>query len=446
MSIPRFGTDGLRGKARTDISQRLSYALGQSLVDIYGDGTFVIGRDTRESGPELESALVAGITAAGGVSESLGVVPTPAVAWACVDQNCSGVMISASHNPYGDNGLKVFAPGGLKIEDEVQDKIHERLIENYANAPEASDLVVKDTLADSELPMGWESSVIDSVTSPDASKPFAGIKVVLDCANGSAYQAGPRIFSELGAELTVIANEPDGVNINAGIGSTHPEKLAAKVVETSADLGFAFDGDADRLIAVDSTGAVVDGDRIIALLAKHMNSVGELAASTVVVTVMSNLGFQNAMAEAGIHVVTTPVGDRHVLAELEANQLSLGGEQAGHIICRNISTSGDGILAAVQLLHALKQNGLDLANAAREVMTTVPQVLVNVTLQDRVTTVPNSLMDEVKRTESDFGSKGRVLVRPSGTEPLLRIMVEHTDRSVAEAAAKELAEFASSAL
>ena len=446
MSIPRFGTDGLRGKARTDISQRLSYALGQSLVDIYGQGSFVIGRDTRESGPELEAALMAGVTAGGGVSESLGVVPTPAVAWAAADQNCTGIMISASHNPHEDNGLKVFAPGGLKVEDEVQDQIHARLIENYAQAPEASDFIVGDVLVDSDLSAGWERSVIDSVTSPDNPKPFEGAKIVLDCANGSAYEAGPRIFTELGADVSVIAIQPDGVNINAGIGSTHPEKLAAKVVEVSADLGFAFDGDADRLIAVDSSGKVIDGDRIIALLAKSLNTAGELAQSTVVVTVMSNLGFQNAMSEEGIKVITTPVGDRHVLAELEANQLSLGGEQAGHIICRNISNSGDGILAAVQLLHALNQGGHNLKDAAQNVMTTVPQVLVNVTLPERMTSVPISLMEEVKRTEEAFGSNGRVLVRPSGTEPLLRIMVEHVDEPQAEAAAKKLAELASSAL
>lgn len=446
MAIPRFGTDGLRGKARTEISQRLSYALGLSLVDTYGPGLIVIGRDTRESGSELEAALIAGITSVEGVVESLGVVPTPAVAWACADQNCVGVMISASHNPYEDNGLKVFAPGGLKIEDKVQDEIHNRMVNNYANAPETSDFMVADTLADSELKAGWEASVIASVVTDGGPKPFEGIKVALDCANGSASDSAPRIFAELGAEIAVIANLPDGKNINAGIGSTHPEKLASTVVETKSDIGFAFDGDADRLIAVDSTGAVIDGDRIIALLAKHMFEAGELAESTVVVTIMSNLGFHNAMTEAGIKVLTTPVGDRHVLAELEANNLSLGGEQAGHIICRNLSTSGDGILAAVQLLDVLTNNDVSLAEAASQVMKTVPQVLINVSLSERVTSVPQSLMVEVERFEQDFKTDGRVLVRPSGTEALLRIMVEHVDEAKAKSAAKELAEIAGSTL
>ncbi len=444
---PRFGTDGLRGLANHELTAEVAMALGRAAVEVLGGSRFLIGSDTRRSGPMLEAALTAGICSAGSDVEPLGVVPTPAVAWAAADRNSAAAMISASHNPFADNGIKLFAPGGLKLRDDVEADIQARYLTHLGSLGNA-----QGARPDNPGPIGrllppgsvqgWNELVVASVE-PGA---LAGMSIVIDCANGAAFEVGPTIFERLGADVTVIGGAPDGENINAGVGSTHPEALMAKVVEIGADAGLAFDGDADRLIAVDGDGRVVDGDRVLGILAVDWAATGQLTDNTVVVTVMSNLGFHRAMAAAGIKVVSTAVGDRHVLAALDDQGLSLGGEQSGHVICRDLATTGDGVLTGVQLLDVVARSASPLARLASEVMTTVPQVLENVRLVSRDVDGAAAIADEVAEVEAQFGDDGRVLVRPSGTEPLLRIMVEHVDEATALAACRRLIDAATAAV
>ncbi len=439
--LPQFGTDGLRGKADEEITQRLACALGNAVANIYSSGTqpitVAVGRDTRVSGSPLQDAVASGIKSAGAESRVLGVTTTPAVAWSSSNLNCPGIMISASHNPYYDNGLKVFAPGGVKLTDEVQNQLQVLIEDCYGKL---SDDAAYDSTADFEdveLVRGWEGSLAKSL---DQNISFQGTKVVVDTAHGSAFESAPRVLKALGVDLTVIGNEPNGININEGFGSTAPNALQEKVVETSADIGFAFDGDADRLIAVDEKGNIVDGDKVLALLGVEFKAQGKLANDTLVVTVMSNLGLHNAMAEQGIRVLTTDVGDRNILIAMDENGHSLGGEQSGHIICRDISTTGDGLLSALQLMAAIKTQGKPFSVVADEVMTTMPQVLVNVKLAKRVAQLPEALLSKVQQADQSLGNNGRVLVRPSGTEPLIRVMVEHLEEAEAQNMANQLAE------
>jgi phosphoglucosamine mutase len=377
----------------------------------------------------LESALVAGICSAGADVELLGVVPTPAVAWAAARGNGPGAMISASHNPFADNGIKLFAAGGAKLADEVEAEIeahyHAALHRPAAPGPTGAALgtVVPTVGVD-----GWAEAVAGTIQ-PGG---LRSMTVAVDCANGAATGWAARILSDLGATVHVIGDDPDGVNINDGYGSTDPTRLMAAVVEVGADAGLAFDGDADRLIAVDETGAIVDGDRVLAILAGDWSDRGRLRANTVVVTVMTNLGFHLAMERAGITVISTAVGDRYVLKALDEHRLSLGGEQSGHVICRDLATTGDGILTGVQLLDVVARAGQPLSKLASDAMTTVPQVLRNVRLPVRDATLVGRLSDDIAAAEAELASEGRVLVRASGTEPLLRIMVEHLDRTVAD--------------
>jgi phosphoglucosamine mutase len=340
-------------------------------------------------------------------------------------------MISASHNPHPDNGIKLFAPGGLKLADDAEAEI-EAVYQHYlangsGDGPTGAEV---GTVAPtgSAGTAGWADAVGNSV----ASDALDGLTIVLDCANGAAVNVAGPIYENLGARVQVIGNRPDGININDGYGSTAPQALASAVTEAGADLGLAFDGDADRLIAVDETGSVVDGDRVLAILATDWAAAGRLNGNGVVVTVMSNLGFQLAMQEAGIDVVTTAVGDRYVLQALDERGLALGGEQSGHVICRDIATTGDGILTGVQFADAVARSGQPLSKLAGASMTSVPQVLRNVRLPARDDTLVSRLADEVASIETAFGREGRVLVRASGTEPLLRIMVEHIDPDIAE--------------
>ncbi len=451
-NLPRFGTDGVRGLANEELTPDVALALGRAASEVLLEGVerstqeggsgnsrrLVIGRDTRQSGHMLEAGLIAGCAASGVDVELLGVVPTPTVAWTAADQQIPGAMISASHNPFADNGIKLFAAGGRKLTDDVEARIQQRFHE-LLQTPGSDQLAgptgagVGQVVAGAGA-FGWVAAVQASING----RSFDGLSVVLDCAHGSASALGPHVFEELGAKVAVIGNDPDGVNINAGVGSTHPELLQAAVVEAGAQIGLAFDGDADRLIAIDHAGNVVDGDHILAMLATDWRDQGKLAHDTIVVTVMSNLGFRLAMEAAGITVVETKVGDRYVLEALQAGSFSLGGEQSGHVICHDIASTGDGVLAGVQLLDLLQRSGRSLADLAADAMTTYPQVLKNVRLRRQEPDVADQLSDVVALAEAELGTQGRVLVRPSGTEPLVRIMVEHLDRDTAHRVCDEL--------
>ena len=415
---PRFGTDGIRGVANTELTAALALDLGRAAVSVLGTDTLVIGRDTRRSGPMLEAAMAAGAGSAGARVELLGVLPTPAVAAVGASRGVAGAMISASHNPFADNGIKVFAPGGRKLTDAQQAAIEAMLdtepdVEPLSGADLGEIIVAPD-------PGAW-LEVLRSAAEPSA---LSGISVVLDAAHGAGSGLSGEVLRSYGAEVHVIGAAPDGVNINDGYGSTHPARLQAAVVERGADLGIALDGDADRLIAVDAAGDIVDGDRVIALLALDRRDRGRLGHDTVVVTVMTNLGFHRAMASAGIDVVTTPVGDRAVLEAMEAGGYVLGGEQSGHVISADLAQTGDGLLTAIQLMDVVVRADRPLADLATNVMTQVPQVLRNVRISADAIDPVGALTPEIEAAEAELGANGRVLVRPSGTEPLLRIMVE----------------------
>ncbi|HYF44845.1 MAG TPA: phosphoglucosamine mutase [Acidimicrobiales bacterium] len=428
----RFGTDGVRGHAETELTPELVVALGRAAARVLGGGPVVIGRDTRASGPRLEAELAAGLVAEGLHVDRVGVVPTPAVAHASATQGVTGAMISASHNAYEDNGIKFFAPGGTKLSDEVEERLEAELDALlHEDGPPVDEPV--DGPADLAVGRAWVDSVVASV--PEQA--LAGLRLVVDCANGAASAWAPDGLRRLGAEVDVIHDQPDGTNINARCGSTHPEDLQARVLEVGADAGLAFDGDADRVLAVDADGALVDGDHLIAICAADRHLRGALAGDTVVVTVMANLGFKLAMQELGIRVVETAVGDRYVLEALADGGWSLGGEQSGHVIFSELATTGDGLLTGVQVLAAVQSAGVTLAEAA-SVMTSLPQVLRNVPVARRDVDVAAALAAEVAAEEAALG-QGRILLRPSGTEPVVRVMVEAESEERAAAAAARLA-------
>ena len=416
----KFGTDGVRGVADTELTTPFLHSLGAAAARVLGR-RFLVGRDTRVSGPRVFDDLSAGL----GDVIDLGVVPTPAVAFLSAERGLPAAMISASHNPYPDNGVKFFLPGGRKLSDEVEEELEHSLA---AAAPEPPSVEV-----DPSATASYERHVVESAGS------LEGLHVVIDCANGAAYEVAPRVLRAMGARVDVLFDRPDGTNINEGCGSTHPAALQAAVVSAGADVGLAFDGDADRVLAVDHRGELVDGDHLMALLAVDLRDRGALHDDTLVVTVMSNLGLRLAMAREGIAVHETQVGDRYVLEALEAGGWSLGGEQSGHIIFRDLATTGDGLLTGVRVLDAVRRSGRPLAELAG-VMTRLPQVLRNVRVGRR------DGLDEaaevwaaVGAVEERLGDTGRVLLRPSGTEPVVRVMVEAPDHGTAEQAADELA-------
>lgn len=420
----RFGTDGVRGVALTELTPEFAAHLGWAAAAVLGGGRWLIGRDTRESGAVLEAAVAAGLRAAGADPVSVGVVPTPALAWLSDHLGVPAAMITASHNPWQDNGVKVFAAGGRKLTDSVEQAI-EAALHDATPILDAVDLSV-------EAMDGGREYVEHLVSIHER---LDGLRVVLDTANGAMSAVAPEVFSRLGAVVEVIHAAPDGRNINDDCGATHVASLAAAVVRSGAHFGLAFDGDGDRVIAVDHEGRTVDGDRMIALAALHLRECGQLHRDTVVVTVMSNLGFHRAMEAAGIRVVTTAVGDRNVLEALDAGGYSVGGEQSGHIIYRDLATTGDGLLAGLQLSAFVRVHGRPLTELAAEVMTTFPQVLVNVRVADRHPRAAEELAMEIAAAEARLGDAGRVLVRASGTEPLIRVMVEaSTDDLAAEIA------------
>jgi phosphoglucosamine mutase len=432
MAPPRFGTDGVRGAADGELSEAFVGILGRAAVAHLGVGPYLIARDTRISGPALETALAAGIVAGGGSVELLGVLPTPGLAGCAARDGRPAAMISASHNPYTDNGVKLFAAGGRKLDDATQAAIQadiDRLWDEGAAVPlPAVPAPVRDRS---------EEYVAGVVASLDGRR-LDGLRVVVDCANGAASGVARTALEALGATVVAIHDAPDGVNINGGCGSTHPADLQARVVAEGADAGLAFDGDADRVIAVDEHGGLVDGDRIIAICALDRQRRGALPGDTVVVTVMTNLGFRLAMAEHGISVVETAVGDRYVLEALEANGWSLGGEQSGHVIHRDLATTGDGLLTGVQLLDVLVRSGGVLSALAGASMRQFPQVLRNVRVAGDRDRVVAGMRARVAELEQDLGERGRVVLRPSGTEPLIRVMAEAETPELAAQVVDEL--------
>ncbi len=426
----RFGTDGVRGPA-SEFTDALVVALGQAAAQVLGTSAFVIGRDTRESGERIERALGTGLRLGGAQPLSMGVVPTPAVAWVCAQRGVPGAVISASHNPWSDNGIKFFAAGGRKLSDELEAEL-ESALDAVVAAGVEFDLSV-DSNTDTHAVAEWCDAVASSVVG------VAPMRIVIDCANGAASFVAPGIFRGLGLEVEVLHAQPDGRNINDACGSTHPEDLQRAVLASGAALGLAFDGDADRLLAVDERGELVDGDQLIALFARDLRERGELAGNRVVVTVMSNLGFRLAMDEQGIEVVETPVGDRHVLEALARTSSSLGGEQSGHIVFADRATTGDGVLSGVQLVDLVGRTQTPLSTLAAGVMDRLPQVLRNVRLEHRRDDIAEAIAGEIAAVEQSLGARGRVLIRLSGTEPLVRVMVEAPTLEQAEEAAGNLA-------
>ena len=396
----------------------------------------IVGRDTRVSGEFLEAAVVAGLASAGVDVYRVGVLPTPAVAHLVnVTGADLGVMISASHNPMPDNGIKFFAKGGVKLDDALEDAIEARLNEPWERpVGNAVGRVVEDNTAAAK----YLAHVIGTVD-----QKFSGLKIVIDGANGAASYVSPQAFRALGAEVIEVATSPDGFNINEGVGSTHIDQLAAKVLAEKADMGFAHDGDADRCLAVDHAGNIIDGDQIMAILALSMKERGLLSKNTVVATVMSNLGFMRAMKAAGVSVISADVGDRYVLEEMRQGDFNLGGEQSGHLILADHAETGDGVLTALHLTAAVKRSGRSLAELA-SVCTRYPQVLINVSGVDR--TRVGEMNSAVAAAESELGESGRVLLRPSGTEPVVRVMVEAAEVAVAERVALALADEVRAAL
>ncbi|HUO49243.1 MAG TPA: phosphoglucosamine mutase [Acidimicrobiales bacterium] len=436
----RFGTDGIRGIANVDLDAELVLAIGRAAARVLPARAFLVGRDTRQSGPLLQAALSAGLASEGADVVDLGVLPTPGVAWASAERSLPAAVVSASHNPFIDNGVKLLAAGGTKLPDAVEESIEEELDKILADTGgplRPSGHGVGRLWSEPEVAEGYVDHLV-GVLEPGA---LDGMHVVLDCANGAAHATAPAALSRLGARLEVLGADPDGTNINDGVGSTHPEALAATVVASGADIGLALDGDADRLLAVDHAGAVVDGDVLMALFAADLAGRGQLAGNTVVVTVMTNLGFRLAMAERSIAVRETPVGDRYVLEALDADGLSLGGEQSGHIVFRQLATTGDGTLTGLLLCDLVRRSGRSFAELAAGSMRRLPQVLVNVPVPGpgAVVEAP-SVADALREAEAGLGDSGRVVLRASGTEPLVRVMVEAPDEEGARQVADTLAE------
>jgi len=430
----KFGTDGVRGRAYEELTPALVEALGLAAARTFDVSQCVIVRDTRESGPVLEAALAAGLASGGVEAVRLGVAPTPAAAWVSAADGVLGAVISASHNPYQDNGVKLFAPGGRKLTDEEEAALEAelfRLLEAPPPAPPPVEPV--DTSAAEAALRRWTTSVVTTSAGLD------GLHVVVDAAHGAASSVAPLVLRSLGARVEVIHADPDGTNINDRSGSTHPEALQAEVVRLGADVGVALDGDADRALAVDAAGRLIDGDQIIAITAIDRAERGALVGGAVVVTVMANLGFRKGMAARGIDVVEVPVGDRHVLAALDERGLVLGGEQSGHVIFRDLATTGDGLLTAVQLLDVVARTGRPLADLADAAMTRLPQVLRNVPVHRPGAEVAQELAPDVAEVAATLGDEGRVLLRPSGTERLVRVMVEAPTLEQADALADQLA-------
>jgi phosphoglucosamine mutase len=426
--VLRFGTDGVRGDADADLTSPLVVALGRAATRVLGVREFLVGRDTRESGPRIEADLTRGFAAEGAHATSLGVAPTPAVAFLAQQHSVPAAIVSASHNPWTDNGVKIVAADGRKLPDAVEEAIEAEML-SIMTLPSASSSTPSATVARADLD-GYVAHLLGSLVG----RSLAGLHVVLDCANGAASELGPRALNEAGARVDAINAQPDGRNINAGCGSTHPEGLQRAVRDAGADLGLALDGDADRVLAVDERGELVDGDQIMVMTALDWHERGTLRGDAIVVTVMSNLGLRRALTAAGVDIVETPVGDRHVVAAMAERNLPIGGEQSGHIVFADLATTGDGVLTALIVADLVARRGVPLSTLAAA-MTRLPQVLVNVRLPGPVDLDRPSVRDAVQQVAAALGDRGRIVVRPSGTEPLVRVMVEAPTESEASAAA-----------
>ena len=418
-----FGTDGIRGIAgeslTADLSFKVGKALGKLLTEKKDHPKVVIGRDTRISCDMIEQALTAGLTSTGVNVMTVGTIPTPAIAYLTKTiETDSGIMISASHNPYQDNGIKIFGPDGFKLTDEQELEI-ESLIDNSEKIKNASFEKIGKVYGGNELTQKYIQHIKQSITGD-----LSDIKIALDCANGATTGVAPFIFGDLEADIETIGCQPNGVNINDNVGSTKIETISEFVKENNVDVGFAFDGDGDRVLAIDANGNIVDGDKIMFILAKHLKEQGELKDNMVVSTVMSNIGFYKAIEENGLQSVKTAVGDRYVVEEMRKNDYSLGGEQSGHIVLMNYATTGDGILTAVKLANIIKTSGKSLEELASEV-SIYPQKLVNIKVIDKKTAMEDSdILAECEKVEKELEGNGRILLRASGTENLIRVMVE----------------------
>ena len=418
-----FGTDGIRGIAgeslTADLSFKVGKALGKLLTEKKDHPKVVIGRDTRISCDMIEHALTAGLTSTGVNVMTVGTIPTPAIAYLTKTiETDSGIMISASHNPYQDNGIKIFGPDGFKLTDEQELEI-ESLIDNSELIKNASFEKIGKVYSGNELTQKYIQHIKQSITGD-----LSDIKIALDCANGATTGVAPFIFGDLEADIETIGCQPNGVNINDNVGSTKIETISEFVKENNVDVGFAFDGDGDRVLAVDAKGNIVDGDKIMFILAKHLKEQGELKDHLVVSTVMSNIGFYKAIEENGLQSIKTAVGDRYVVEEMRKNDYSLGGEQSGHIVLMNYATTGDGILTAVKLANIIKTSGKSLEELASEV-NIYPQKLVNIKVVDKKTAMEDSdILAECEKVEKELEGNGRILLRASGTENLIRVMVE----------------------
>lgn len=436
-----FGTDGVRGVANKELTAELAYKIGRAGAYVLAGEldhkpTIIIGKDTRISGDMLEASLISGICSVGANVIRAGVIPTPGIAYLTRYYKCdAGVVISASHNSFEFNGIKFFNGNGYKLSDEVENQIEAILFEEV------------------EMPANAESEKLGHcIEKPNCLEDYAaylktvgtdltGKKVAIDCANGASYIIAKKVLEDLGAKVLVIGNTPDGININRNCGSTHIEGLQKFVVENKADLGLAFDGDADRLLAVDENGELVDGDKILVICGKYLKEKGKLKNNTIVGTIMSNMGFDIAGKENGINIARTKVGDRYVLEEMIKNKYTLGGEQSGHVIFLDYNTTGDGVLTAINVLNVINGTNKKLSELAK-VMTTYPQVIVNAKVTNERKKSYNEdkkVKELIEKTEEMFKGEGRVVIRPSGTEPLIRVMIEGKDQKVIDAKANEIA-------
>jgi len=422
-----FGTDGVRGVANQELTAELAYKIGRYggyvLAGQVKNPVVLIGRDTRISGPMLESALVAGLLSIGANVIRLGVISTPGVAYLTRAMGAAaGVMISASHNPVEDNGIKFFGGDGFKLSDETELEIEKLLDAGSDTLPRPTGASLGTVEDRNDAKFQYMNYLKTTVTSS-----FNGLRIVLDCANGAACDLAPRLFREMGAEVILLGCDPDGKNINEGCGSTHTERLREEVVRRQADFGLAFDGDADRLIAVDENGVEVDGDYILSICGHAMNQAGKLSKQTIVTTVMANLGFFKGLQDLGLKAVQTAVGDRYVMEAMRSGGYNLGGEQSGHVIFLDYNTTGDGMLTALQLVDTIVKSGKKLSEL-KQIMRKYPQVLVNVRVADKSKLKDNeAIASVIREVEERLGDQGRVLVRPSGTESLIRVMAEGAD-------------------
>lgn len=435
---PIFGTDGVRGVAGSELTPELALAIGRAAGGYLRGGPVVVGRDTRRSGEMLSSALQAGFHAMGMDTIDVGILPSGGISYLTATSGATmGAVVSASHNPAEDNGIKLLSARGTKLPDEVERELEDRLRSRGSRSKVGPDIGTRFLDGDAL------ESYVDHLASLSKYN-LSGLGVVLDCANGAAFRAAPMLFTRLKADLFVLADAPDGTNINAGCGATHPEMLAA---ETRGRIGLAFDGDADRLVAIDEDGKLANGDVILAIVARYMKAQGTLKKDLVVTTVMSNLGFRKSMAEAGIELVETKVGDRYVMEAMLEHKAILGGEQSGHIIFLDNGQTGDGLLTAVRLLDVVAGTGNELRQLRAEAITEYPQILQNVpvgrgaNLEDA-----GALWDEVRAVETELGEEGRVLVRASGTEPLIRVMVEAPSEEAARRYADRLSSVTQSSM